>query len=486
MKASLRRWPGLLLAFAAMLLWLPTAQARPVPVPAMSSRVVDLTNTLQASEADDLRQQIDALQADTQAQLAVLIVPTTGEDSIEQFATRVFAEWKLGREAEDDGLLLLVALKDRRMRIEVGTGLEGKITDIQAARIIDQQMTPRFRSGDFAGGIRTAVQSLSLLVGGTLYGTAAPQVQGAQEVPSSVDPTPWRSTGGVAPAGWALFAVLLWSIAIGAWHGRRRPKPAPTAEDWLAHRAPVEETHASGKRKKRRKNAERSRPPPPVAAPATAPFQRWPFSMALLAAAPLVVATVLASPALLGMLLFLPAPVGFGLGIACSRSGSGAVWARIVTAIVLLLIVALTFAGKFMNPADVGLGMMYMVIVAIALAYLAAVGLGARNAWRESPRGFWARLIFVLGAMAILGWTFYQGEVDDIGLPLLLVAAVSSAFAFLPKAFNLKIDSSSRSRGSSGGSWSSSSSSDSSSSSSSSSSSGGGGSSSGGGASGSW
>ena len=159
MKASLRDWFVLLLAFAAMLAWLPTAQARPVPVPvpAMSSRVVDLTNTLQASEADDLRQQIDALETDTRAQLAVLIVPTTGEDSIEQFATRVFAEWKLGREAEDDGLLLLVALKDRRMRIEVGTGLEGKITDIQAARIIDQQMTPRFRSGDFAGGIGTAV-----------------------------------------------------------------------------------------------------------------------------------------------------------------------------------------------------------------------------------------------------------------------------------------------------------------------------------------
>ena len=471
-----RGWLGLLLAFVAMLAWLPTAQARPVPVPAMSSRVVDLTGTLQASEANDLRRQIDALETDTRAQLAVLIVLSTGEDSIEQFATRVFAKWKLGREAEDDGVLLLVALNDRRMRIEVGTGLEGRITDIQAARIIDQQMTPRFRGGDFAGGIRTAVQSLSLLIGGTLYGTAAPQVQDAQEAPSSMDIAP-QGTGGVAPAGWALFAVLLWSIAVGAWHGRRRPKPAPTAEDWLAHRAPVEETHASGKRKKRRKNAERSRPPPPMAAPTTAPFKRWPLSMALLAAAPLAAATLRVSPALLGMLLLLPAPIGFGLGIACSRS----VLARVVTAIAVLLIVALTFAGKFMRPADVGLGMMYMVIAAIVLACLAAVGLGARNAWRESPRGFWARLIFVLGAMATLGWVLYQGGGDDIGLPLLLAAAVSSAFAFLPKAFQLESDSG----GSGGSSWSSSSSSDSSSSSSSSSS-GGGGSSSGGGASGSW
>ncbi|REN10829.1 YgcG family protein, partial [Mycobacterium tuberculosis] len=124
-----------------------------------------LTNTLGASEAEALRQDITALEGSTQAQLAVLIVPTTGQEAIEQYATRVFAKWKLGRKDEDDGVLVLVALKDRKMRIEVGKGLEGTITDIQAAAIIDRQMAPRFRNGDYAGGVQAAVRALSQLIG---------------------------------------------------------------------------------------------------------------------------------------------------------------------------------------------------------------------------------------------------------------------------------------------------------------------------------
>ncbi len=116
-----------------------------VPVPQMKTRVVDLTNTLSAGDADGLRQEIAELESSTQAQLAVLIVPTTGQEAIEQYAARVFARWKLGRKDEDDGVLVLVALKDRKMRIEVGKGLEGMVTDIQAAAIIDKQMAPRFR-----------------------------------------------------------------------------------------------------------------------------------------------------------------------------------------------------------------------------------------------------------------------------------------------------------------------------------------------------
>jgi uncharacterized protein len=120
------RWQRLLVWLClAMLAWSLPAQAKQVPVPAMKSRVVDLTHTLKPDEAEALRADIAALQADTQAQLAVLIVPTTGTDTIEQYATRVFAQWKLGRQEADDGVLLLVALKDRKMRIEVGTGLEG-------------------------------------------------------------------------------------------------------------------------------------------------------------------------------------------------------------------------------------------------------------------------------------------------------------------------------------------------------------------------
>ena len=169
-KRPLKRWACLcflFFVFIAACACPAFAQSRtsPVPVPPMKTRVVDLTNTLGAQEADELRQEISELESSTQAQLAVLVVPTTGQESIEQYATRVFARWKLGRKDENDGVLVLVALKDRKMRIEVGTGLEGAITDIQAAAIIDREMAPRFRDGDYAAGLQAAVRALSQLIG---------------------------------------------------------------------------------------------------------------------------------------------------------------------------------------------------------------------------------------------------------------------------------------------------------------------------------
>jgi uncharacterized protein len=452
MRAA-RSWLALLLTCIAVLAWLPAAQARPVPVPPMQSRVVDLTNTLQASDAEALRQQIATLESDTQAQLAILVVPTTGEDSIEQYATRVFADWKLGRKAQDDGVLLLVALKDRRMRIEVGTGLEGTITDLQAGRIIDQQMTPRFRSGDFAGGIRAAVQSLAQLIGGDQ--SASQQISQAEtpQMQSLAPPEDDAShgTGGVTPAGWALFGVLLWSLGVGVWHARQPLK---------RERA----TQSSGKKKRR----------PDIDAPT--PASRWPRTSAMLAAAPLVATVALRDPALLVMLPTLAVPLGFGLGIACTR------WkmARTIAAAALLLIAALVIAAKVLGPAEVGLGVMYTFLAAIALGFVSAIAFGMRNAWRAGALNFTLRLLFVLGAMAVMGFTFDQtAEAGELWIPLALVAALAAAFAFFPMAFGGGGDSS-------GSSWSSSSSSGGSSSSSSSSSSGGGGSSSGGGASGSW
>ncbi|WP_370693211.1 TPM domain-containing protein [Klebsiella pneumoniae] len=90
------------------------------------------------------------------AQVAILMVPSTYPDSIEAYATRVFEAWKLGRKGIDDGVLVLVAKDDRRMRIEVGYGLEGTITDIDAGRIIREYMTPAFRQQDYAGGLEAA------------------------------------------------------------------------------------------------------------------------------------------------------------------------------------------------------------------------------------------------------------------------------------------------------------------------------------------
>ncbi|WP_121358409.1 TPM domain-containing protein [Pseudomonas aeruginosa] len=135
-------------------------------VPALARRVTDLTATLGSAERARLEASLAALEARKGAQVAILMVPSTYPDSIEAYATRVFEAWKLGRKGIDDGVLVLVAKDDRRMRIEVGYGLEGTITDIDAGRIIREYMTPAFRQQDYAGGLEAAAQRLVRLIDG--------------------------------------------------------------------------------------------------------------------------------------------------------------------------------------------------------------------------------------------------------------------------------------------------------------------------------
>ncbi|HGN2182409.1 TPA: YgcG family protein [Pseudomonas aeruginosa] len=135
-------------------------------VPALARRVTDLTATLDAAGRARLEASLAALEARKGAQVAILMVPSTYPDSIEAYATRVFEAWKLGRKGIDDGVLVLVAKDDRRMRIEVGYGLEGTITDIDAGRIIREYMTPAFRQQDYAGGLEAAAQRLVRLIDG--------------------------------------------------------------------------------------------------------------------------------------------------------------------------------------------------------------------------------------------------------------------------------------------------------------------------------
>jgi uncharacterized protein len=136
------------------------------PVPALSARVTDLTGTLTAPERAALEEKLQAFEVRKGAQLAVLIVPTTQPEAIEQYSIRVTDAWKLGREKPDDGALLLVAMEDRALRIEVGRGLEGALTDLVANRIIDETITPRFREGDFAGGISAGVDRMIAVIDG--------------------------------------------------------------------------------------------------------------------------------------------------------------------------------------------------------------------------------------------------------------------------------------------------------------------------------
>jgi len=144
-----------------------TAMAQSLqPVPPLQSRVTDQTGTLTAAERSALEEKLAAFEARKGAQLAVLVVPTTQPEAIEQYSIRVVDAWKLGREKPDDGALLLVAMQDRALRIEVGRGLEGALTDLVANRIIDETITPRFREGDFAGGITAGAERMMAVVDG--------------------------------------------------------------------------------------------------------------------------------------------------------------------------------------------------------------------------------------------------------------------------------------------------------------------------------
>ncbi len=160
--------PLLLRVLAVVLLLgagaLPAQQ--PLTVPALTARVTDQTATLSVAEQAALDGRLADLEARKGSQIAVLILPTARPESIEQFSLRVAEAWKLGRKGVDDGILLLVAKDDREVRVEVGYELEGAIPDATANRVIDEFILPRFREGDYAGGINAGVDRLIGLVDG--------------------------------------------------------------------------------------------------------------------------------------------------------------------------------------------------------------------------------------------------------------------------------------------------------------------------------
>ena len=151
------------------------------PVPPLAARVTDLTGTLTADERAQLEAKLAQFESRKGAQIAVLVVPTTRPEEIEQYSIRVVDAWKLGREKPDDGALLLVAKDDRVMRIEVGRGLEGALTDLASKRIIADTITPYFRQGDFAGGIDAGVDQMIQVVDGEPLPEPDPQWAGGPE-----------------------------------------------------------------------------------------------------------------------------------------------------------------------------------------------------------------------------------------------------------------------------------------------------------------
>jgi uncharacterized protein len=161
----------------ALLLCWAFAAAADVAVPALSGRVVDQTGTLSSGDIDALTQKLAAFELRKGSQIAVLIVPTTAPETIEQYSIRVAEAWKIGRQKVDDGAILLVAKDDHKLRIEVGYGLEGALTDVTSQRIIDEIITPKFRSGDFAGGISDGVDRIIGVVDGEPLPAPQPQWQ---------------------------------------------------------------------------------------------------------------------------------------------------------------------------------------------------------------------------------------------------------------------------------------------------------------------
>jgi uncharacterized protein len=211
---------------ALLMCWAFAAMAE-IAVPPLSGRVVDQTGTLSSAEIDSLTQRLKNLEARKGSQIAVLMVPTTAPEGIEQYSIRVAEAWKIGRKKIDDGALLVIAKNDRKLRIEVGYGLEGALNDATAARIIEEVITPRFRSGDFAGGVSAGVDRIIRVIDGEALPAPAPRQSSGSS--SSFDPfnpfvlfallvvgaimrtTLGRLLGSVATGG--VVAALAWFIA---------------------------------------------------------------------------------------------------------------------------------------------------------------------------------------------------------------------------------------------------------------------------------
>ena len=168
----IRRLPPVL----ALLLCLPAVLHAATAIPKLARHATDLTGTLSAAQVDELDARLVALEKAKGAQLVVLMIDSTGEQSIEEYSLAVAEANRIGRKGTDDGVLLLVAKNDRRVRIEVGYGLEGAIPDAANARIIREYIAPKFRTGDYFGGIQDAVGALTQLIDGE---PLPPPVEGA-------------------------------------------------------------------------------------------------------------------------------------------------------------------------------------------------------------------------------------------------------------------------------------------------------------------
>lgn len=204
-RAALRWW------IACCLLAAPLFAGAQQAVPALSGQVVDLTHTLDTEQAATVTRQLTALEQRTGAQVVVLLVESTLPEDITDYTQRVADVWKVGRASVGDGVLIVVAVKDRRARIAVAKTLEGAIPDLEARRIITQAMAPRFQAGDYAGGLRAGIERLGERI--QSEGLPAPDGPAGNEHPGQEDSAPWWMA--------ALMALVVVTNVLRAFLGRK-------------------------------------------------------------------------------------------------------------------------------------------------------------------------------------------------------------------------------------------------------------------------
>lgn len=168
---------GLFFITAVIAAWIFASLVHALDVPPLTGRVVDLAHVLPTSAVESVSARLATHEATTSNQVAVLIVPSLEGDALEEFSHRVATVWKLGQKGTDNGVLLLVAIQERKVRIEVGYGLEGTLTDVRSARIIRNDILPRFRSGDLPGGVAAGIDAIIRTIEGTYQTSERPGPQ---------------------------------------------------------------------------------------------------------------------------------------------------------------------------------------------------------------------------------------------------------------------------------------------------------------------
>ncbi|OLC29345.1 MAG: hypothetical protein AUH31_07230 [Armatimonadetes bacterium 13_1_40CM_64_14] len=176
------------------------------PIP--TGFVNDFAGVLNQGARLQLEERLQAYARETTTEIAIATLPSLGGRTIEDASVRLFEQWRIGKRDKNNGILIVVALQDRRVRIEVGYGLEGKVPDAQAGRIIRDIITPSFRQGDYAGGLTAAVDELARLIG----------------APSAASPRPAPRPGRSSPNAWLVGEVLFFLTILGAGVWGSRPR----------------------------------------------------------------------------------------------------------------------------------------------------------------------------------------------------------------------------------------------------------------------